>query len=251
MPNTAFRNITSTKKGVFKKKSDELSIVIPAAGMGHRMKSYGPKALIPINTDDDLTIIERQLGLLWSFYPDAEIFIVVGFECDKIRKHLRDYPVRFIHNPIHEKTNVLYSIGLGIQATISDEVMVVYGDLIFNEHAIKNLRGSCSKVIIENEGFLKKGEVGVVVHEGSVTNFSFGLDTKWGQIVYLTGKELELFKQVSTKSETSQWLGYEGLNYVLDNGGTIECVAPRKMELVEIDVTKDLERIPKRRLTFS
>ena len=249
MPNTASRNITSTKKSRFKKNSEELSVVIPAAGMGHRMKSYGPKALIPINTENDITIIERQLDLLWSSYPNAEIFIVIGFEAEKIRKHLKDYPVRFVHNPIHEKTNVLYSIGLGMQATISDEVIVVYGDLIFNEHAVKNLRGS-SKIIIEDKGFLKKSEVGVVVHEDAITNFSFGLDTKWGQIAYLTGKELELFKQISVKSETSQWLGYEGLNYVLDNNGKIEHVCPKNMELVEIDIAKDLERIPNRRLTF-
>ena len=246
MANTATRNITSAKKQIFASTS-ELSIVIPAAGMGRRMKSYGPKALI--NIYDDTTLIERQLELLWSVYPKSEIFVVVGFEAEKIRKRLSSYPVRFICNPLHETTNVLYSIGLAMQAIISNEVIIVYGDLIFNEAAIANLRGS-SKVVIDNKGFLKKREVGAITQNKKVTNFSFGLEEKWGQIAYLTGNELDLFKEISIKKETSNWFGYEGLNYVLDKGGKIQCMTPSLMKLFEIDVAKDLEKISKTKLTF-
>jgi len=59
----ATRNITSAKKQ-FKTNIAETSIIIPAAGMGYRMKSYGPKALI--NIHNDTTLIERQIELLWS-----------------------------------------------------------------------------------------------------------------------------------------------------------------------------------------
>ena len=142
----ATRNITPAKRKA-NPPSGDLSIIIPAAGMGHRMKSYGPKALIRLY--QEITLIERQIELLWSVYPNAEILVVIGFEGEKIRKKLSNYPVRFISNPIHQSTNVLYSIGLGMQAIISEEVMIVYGDLIFNENAIRNLRGS-SKVVVDN-----------------------------------------------------------------------------------------------------
>ena len=246
MANSARRNITNTKIKLSVNSSD-LSIIIPAAGMGHRMKSYGPKALI--NLYNDTSLIERQLDILWSVYPKAEIFIVVGFESEKIKKKLVNYPVRFILNPIHETTNVLYSIGLGIQATISKEVMIVYGDLICNDPVIRNIRG-CSKAVIENFGFLKKTEVGIIEQNNNITNFSFGLDTKWAQITYLTDKELELFKHISCRKDTSQWFGYEALNYVLENGGEIQPFMPKNMKIFEIDMAKDLEKIPKRKLTF-
>jgi len=246
MANTATRNITSAKKQI-KPNTSELSIVIPAAGMGRRMKSYGPKALI--NIYDNMTLIERQVELLWSVYPKAEIFVVVGFEAERIRKRLSDYPVRFILNPMHETTNVLYSIGLAMQAIISNEVMIVYGDLIFNESAIRNLRGS-SKVVVDNKGLLKKREVGLITQNKKVTNFSFGLEKKWGQITYLTGKELYLFKEIAIKKESSQWFGYEALNYVLDRGGKLQSVSPPAMKIFEIDIAKDLEKIPKTKLTF-
>ena len=242
----ATRNITSTKRSYRPNQSD-MSVIIPAAGMGHRMKSYGPKALIKLY--DDTTLIERQIQLIWAVYPKAEIFVVVGFESEKIRSKLEEYPVRFIFNPIHHETNVLYSISLAIQASISKEVLIVYGDLIFNEAAIRNIRGE-SKVIVEDEGMMKKSEVGVCQQEKMAINFSFGLDTKWAQISYLCGKELSLFKEVSLKNETSQWFGYEGLNYVLENGGEFQAVKQKSMKIFEIDSARDLEKIPKNKLTF-
>ena len=242
----ATRNITSTKKNI-KPGHGEISVIIPAAGMGYRMKSYGPKALV--NLYEDVSLIKRQVELIWSVYPKADIFIVVGFEAEKIRNELEGYPVRFIFNPIHETTNVLYSISLAIQATISSEIIIVYGDLIFNEVAIRNLRG-VSRVVVDNKGLMKKEEVGVIIEDGEIQNFSFGLDKKWAQITYLTGKELDIFREVCLKSETSQWLGYEALNYVLEKGGKIESVNPRSLKILEIDFAKDLEKIPKNKLTF-
>tara|TARA_R100000315_G_C5234304_1_gene145584 strand:- start:2856 stop:3596 length:741 start_codon:yes stop_codon:yes gene_type:complete len=242
----AARNITSTKK-LYKSNSSDISVIIPAAGMGHRMKSYGPKGLI--NLYDDTSLLERQLELIWAVYPKADVFLVVGFEAEKIMSKLDDYPVRFISNPIHTDTNVLYSISLALQACLSKEVLIVYGDLIFNESCIRNLRGR-SRVVVEDAGMMKKTEVGVCVQGKMAINFSFGLDTKWAQISYLTGNELDLFKHICLKRETSQWLGYEALNYVLENGGEIEAVHQKSMKIFEIDSARDLEKIPKNKLTF-
>ena len=85
------RNTSKVKKDTDIEPSDYrgLSVIIPAAGMGRRMKSYGPKALIEINKNGT-TIIERQINLLWKVYPGAEIFVVIGFEGEKIRKSLQN-----------------------------------------------------------------------------------------------------------------------------------------------------------------
>tara|TARA_Y100000592_G_C5481991_1_gene326193 strand:+ start:5862 stop:6566 length:705 start_codon:yes stop_codon:yes gene_type:complete len=224
----------------------ELSVIIPAAGAGHRMKSYGPKALMPVNKST--TLIEKQINNIWKVYPECEIFVCVGFEADKIREKLSGVPVRFICNPLYEQTNVLYSIALAIQAIITKEVLLVYGDLVFNPKTIENIRGK-SKIIYEKKGMFCRSEVGVAIHEDKAKNFSFGLEIKWAQIAYFVGKELELFKEISMRKDTSQWLGYEALNYVLDNGGSFESVSPKYMKIHEIDRVKDLKKISKT-LTF-
>ena len=241
----ATRNITQAKTSA--KKTNVLNVIIPAAGMGHRMKSYGPKALLTLY--ERTSLIERQIEIIWYVYPKSEIFIVVGFGAEKIRERLKDYPIHFIYNPLHATTNVLYSIGLATQAIVGEEMILIYGDLIFNEHAIRNLKGS-SKVVIDDRGFMDGDEVGLVTEGKNVHNFSFGLETKWCQIAYLTGKEFKLFKESSLKDSTSQWFGYEALNYVLENGGEIEFVNPKLMKIFEVDAAKDLQKMPKTKLTF-
>ena len=221
--------------------------------MGHRMKSYGPKALIPLPSGktnprtgeprgENITLIERQLHILMDCYPNAEIFIVIGFQAEKIREQLKEYPVRFIYNPLHESTNVLYSLGLAFQAAISASAIIVYGDLIFNANAIQNLKGG-SKIIADAYGQLDDDEVGLTIQNKQAMTFAYGLENKWAQIAYLTGEELSLFKEVSVHSDTSQWFGYEGLNHVIKNGGNFEVIRPRTMRLIEIDHARDLEKI--------
>jgi hypothetical protein len=129
-----------------------------------------------------------------------------------------------------------------MNAVIGKDVMIVYGDLVFNQSTIKNLRGK-SKVIADNYGFFKKSEVGIAYDDNTVTNFSFGLDVKWCQIAYLSGEELEIFRKICFQQETSQWLGYEALNYIIKNGGVLSAVFPAKMNIVEVDAIKDLEKL--------
>ena len=43
--------------GYGKSKENPLSVIIPAAGMGNRMKSYGPKCLLPVNQQQ--TILDK------------------------------------------------------------------------------------------------------------------------------------------------------------------------------------------------
>jgi choline kinase len=250
---TPRKSVTTAKKNktppLRHPTSGDLSIIIPAAGMGLRMKSYGPKALIKVNNRD--TLIERQIKILSRVYPYADIFIVVGFNSEKIVDKLKNYQkIRFIHNPIHDQSNVLYSIGLALNACITSSALVVYGDLIFNKEAVRSLDDKTSKVIVESSGLMRPSEVGVVAQNGEAKNFAFGLECKWGQIVYLSGKELNIMKRISLKRERSQWLGYEGLNYIMSQGGKFTYLSPGNMKIIEIDHSKDLVSLPEKMLTF-
>ena len=71
------RYISRVRKDTKDKKDySDMSVIIPAAGMGRRMKTYGPKCMIPIN---GVPIIERQIKQLNKVYPNCDIIIVVGF----------------------------------------------------------------------------------------------------------------------------------------------------------------------------
>ena len=82
----ASRNVVKAKEQQVDQKGEDLSVVIPAAGIGRRMKSHGPKSLIHIK---DSSIIERQIKLVHKYYPESEIIVVVGFGANLIREKIR------------------------------------------------------------------------------------------------------------------------------------------------------------------
>ena len=110
-------------------ENNDLSVIIPAAGTGHRMKSYGPKCLLPISTTQ--TIIENIIKNVKKGYPNSEITTVVGFEADRVIKTIPK-GVRIIENQFYSETNVVESLRLALNSITNTRVLIIYGDLIFN-----------------------------------------------------------------------------------------------------------------------
>ncbi len=237
----AVRHIASAKRTI-PGKSSELSVIIPAAGIGKRMKlKECPKSLVEIK--DHKTLIEKQLHSIWHIYPKADIILSIGYGANLIRNALQDYPVRFVYNPIYETTGVAFSIGLGLQASISSKCLVVYGDLIFNDDCIQTITEGKSKILIDTNKCLNPDEVGLILDEHKlVSNFSFGLSTKWAQIAYLEGKELEIFKKACYKEEAYRWFGYEALNEIINSGGVLESHSVHSSMIFDIDTPQDLQK---------
>jgi NDP-sugar pyrophosphorylase family protein len=220
----------------------KLNIIIPVAGVGRRMRSYGPKALIYLHGK---TLIERQLYILRQLYPEANFTVVVGFAADKITKVL-DKNIRVVENDSYERTNVAYSIALALQHINNNyPVLIVYGDLVFNFATFKDLHLDRSAAIIDTQGRFNKGEVGATIVNSEISQFAYSLPIKWGQIVYLEGKDLFLFKDYIQHKNRVNYFGFEILNGVLNNDGHIHAIEPNHMQIAEIDTSKDIERARK------
>jgi choline kinase len=213
-------------------------VIIPAAGMGRRMKSYGPKALIPLHNGE--TVLSRQIKLVRSVYGQVEIIVVAGFEAEKIRKAV-DYKVKVVYNYDFETTNVARSIHIGLSISKCNHTLIVYGDLVFNTNALIPCTSGSSRVLVDSRGRFGKTEVGVTVIDGKISTFSYGLPVKWGQIVYLQGKEIELFKKLLSDKKTVKFFGFEILNAMLNNGCALQAIEPQGLQIAEIDTSKDIE----------
>ena len=217
----------------------KLSVIIPAAGMGRRMKSYGAKGLISINGQ---TVLERQIKTIWRVYPSAEITIISGFQSDLIHERIRKkYPVRIIKNNDYEDNNVARSIFLGLQSCINQHALLIYGDLVFNSSTIRNLVGRGSKIVVDSREKIKAEEVGVLFGKEEVMHFSYAMDTKWCQIAYLAPKEMKMFEEISSSPDCDKWFGYEIMNEIIDGGGSFSAVEPSGMKIAEIDSPRDLK----------
>jgi len=236
MAHPAHRHIAPAR---LPKQDGRLNVIIPAAGIGKRMKSKGPKGLLPIH--HGMSILEVQVRTILKVYPNADIIIVGGFECDKIRDTLwGHFPVRVVYNPNYETTNVTHSVSIGLSAMLPGPLLILHGDLVFNEQTIQGLAGKHSSLLVAGNQ-LESTEVGIGQQDDIVTTLSYALSSKWGQMAYLQDKELDLFLKVAWNYRiSSQWFLYEALNHVIDKGGRFLAHQPANAKLVEIDRYSDL-----------
>ncbi|MFX1495669.1 MAG: sugar phosphate nucleotidyltransferase, partial [Promethearchaeota archaeon] len=112
-----------------------MKAIILNAGIGSRLRNLtenNPKCLIKITNDE--TILDLQLKNLILCNLMDLVMLTGPFE-EKIKDHIsKNYPtlkVQYIHNPIYEKTNYIYSIYL-LKDFINDDVILLHGDLIFS-----------------------------------------------------------------------------------------------------------------------
>ena len=218
--------------------NNDLSVIIPAAGTGHRMKSYGPKCLLPVSTTQ--TIIESIIKNIKKAYPNSEITTVVGFEADRVIKTIPS-DVRIIENQFYSETNVVESLRLALNSITNTKVLIIYGDLIFNTKSITNLTDGNSCVVVDSKNSFKNEEVGVTVVDNLVTNFAYGLDVKWGQIIYLEGEVLSLFKALCSDRKRNKMYPFELFNIIIDEGFEIETVEPKGMKIQEVDSLREIK----------
>lgn len=216
-------------------KKNEISVIIPLAGAGKRMLSYGAKCLIDLNNQH--TIISRQLELIKNTLSPKEIIIIGGHEAQKVFKHTPEN-IKKVENELHSETNVLRSIGMGLRVISTDFVCVIYGDLVFSQNAI-NFPLSRSLLVLDNGG-MNEEEVGVTVCDGEVEHLFYDLPKKWGQIGFFAGRELKLLKSIAYNSDKFKLYGFEAINEIIDKGGRFLVHDNPNIKIIDVDSPKDI-----------
>lgn len=216
---------------------DFYEIIIPAAGIGKRMKTYGPKALIDIN---NTSIINRQLQLLHKVFTNFRVILVCGFKADRLMNNT-SHDIIKVENTQFESTNVVRSIGVGLRAAISDHVLIIYGDLVFNEAALA-VKFDESCLILDESQTMSNEEVGCVTNNGIVENLCYDLPQKWGQIVYLQDRELWQMRQFCYNRANGKMFGFEAINHVIGAGGKFKAMFPPNSYIIDVDTVKDIAK---------
>lgn len=224
-----------------KNDNRKISIIIPAAGMGTRMKSHGPKSLIKINKET--TILDNQLKYIYSNFNNPQVIIVTGFGAGKIEKHVKNRQLEFIYNDNWEIDNVGGSISKGIKHIKHKYLLILYGDLVFNKFALNGPFGEYSVILKDKYGLMKDEEVGCVTNDKKITNMMYDLPNKWAQISYFTYKELDKLKELCNTNQYNNHYGFELINKIIGDGGTFFTQSPKNMKITDIDSSKDLLKI--------
>lgn len=114
-----------------------MQAVILAAGMGKRLRDLtknNTKCMVEVN---GITLIDRVLTQL-SRLSLSRVVIVVGYQADNLIKHIGHryddvLKIEFIHNPIYDKTNNIYSLALAQDKLLEDDTLLIESDLILDD----------------------------------------------------------------------------------------------------------------------
>ncbi|MGH9764469.1 MAG: NTP transferase domain-containing protein [Blastocatellia bacterium] len=113
-----------------------MKAIILAAGRGLRLEAACggvPKCLLDVGGQ---SLIERQLSSIRTS-GIKDIVVVVGFEADRVRAACGG-GVRFIENPIYDRTNSLYSLWLA-RNELPDGFLVMNSDVLFHPVLLRRL----------------------------------------------------------------------------------------------------------------
>lgn len=231
------RNTTVIKKiGAHKAESD-LAVVLLSASPHKQTGIYRPT----LEFIDGTILLYRQLSIIDKVFPNADLLVVLGYEPDDVYKNTSFQHLRFIENQNFLTTNTIKSAALAMRASNAKSYIFIHGDMLFNEQAI-SIAGSESSLVIGNEN-IQNDKIGVILQQSNVVNIGYGLEKPWSQIAYLTGNELEIFQTFCYNKIKSKCLLFEGLSYVLDNGGQFKQHSNQDIKTLEISSKKDIEGI--------
>ena len=216
-----------------KPRSDALSVIIPAAGSGQRMKQYGARSILNLK---GRTLIDRQVEAIRLIYPRSEIVLVGGFEADRVLNQL-PVGVRMVENENYEGTGVARSIGIALQAITNKNILIILGDLVFGPEVISGLYTKHSSVLSYSVGDV------AIAHDGdAVTHLSFArtLKDRWGQIAFFGAEESALLRMVTAEKRNRKLTGMEVINKVIDAGGEVSIARKENIQIREIDKSSDI-----------
>jgi len=215
------------------------SIIIPAAGIGTRMRSYGPKPLLKLTST--LDIITNQLNIINNVFTNKEIILVAGFEAVKVFNRTDNYIIK-IENERYETTNVVRSLGMGLRAATTDNVVIIHGDLVFNQAFLNQcVFGEHSTMVIDRpDGCMSDEEVGCTIFNSKIEHFCYNLKPKWTQVAFFTKKELKLLQNIAWNKEKERLFHFEALNEIINRGGKFQPLQITTGNVVDVDSSKDL-----------
>jgi len=235
------RNVAQIKPHPKKPGTETLSVLIPIAGSGSKTSTYGSKSLLEYKKN---TVLENQLEIVFSVYPKVDVTLVLGFDAQRIYKKIsQKYPsLKYVYIPDYNLYGQAFSIISGCLSINTSNVLIVYGDIIFNRPAISKFQMDKSYLLCDSKKKILSDKVGIMSNNYRVSIIQHGIKSpKWAQIAMLAKQELDIVKGLFNFRDSYRWMGYEIFNYVMRSGGRFTSVEFPRQDVFEINTLQDLQ----------
>jgi phosphoenolpyruvate phosphomutase len=210
-------------------ETKKLALILNS-GMGTRLAPLTdscPKCLTEIGK---MTLLERQMFYLINEGVNDFIITTGPFHKEIINEIKEKFPetkVKYVRNMLYQKTNYIYSIWLTKDEIINSEytdILLLHGDLLFNENSAKQLINSENSVIVWEDIPPSKKDFKCTIEGDFINNIS----------VKLIGKTYGLMPFYTLKKENFEaWLN-EIKSFI--NSGYKNCYAEDAFNIVYKEV---------------
>jgi choline kinase len=218
-----------------------ISFIIPAAGLGIRLKSEKPISLIKF--EDEEFLYEKQINTIRKHFPEARIIYITGFNCDKIDKQIKNLDCEVVHNLSYSETSPAFSVSLGLKK-VDGPAFLIYGNLFFDKKALTNLPKF--DILKEENGFHsllftnKNIENGIGI--GINQKFDYNFKEKWTKITYLSKECSAGFQEIVRQKPWK--LIHEVIEKLIANGRCFKNIELNGT-IIEIQKIKNIKEINK------
>ncbi len=148
-----------------------MKALILASGAGTRLSPLTdslPKTLLDVGGN---TILGRQLSAL-TRYGITDVIITTGPFRETIEEHVRrnhQLDVTFVHNPVYESTNYIYSLWLA-RDLIDSDILLLHADLLFDDMLVGRLiEANDNRVLVNRNVEPPEKDFKALIENGVVT----------------------------------------------------------------------------------
>ena len=227
------RHVSKIKR----EETNDIGIVLLAYETGQKSKSHTSKYLLSTNNGE--SVLERQSKIISGVFSENSLYIATGSDCDKIASMVSKN-VRIVENQNFQSTGAAEYIRLVINNSAESSLLIVDGSILFSEDVLLDLDFSKSFVLCSEESS-EQQEIGATISEGCISQFSFGLQNKIYDMIFLKDHELNLAEKICKNRDKNKLLMFEVLNFVVNNGGSIHPQMPKRSGSVKkIESAKDV-----------
>lgn len=223
-----------------------MDVIILNAGIGKRLypltlKKH--KSLIEIN---GVTIMDYQLTILNR--KRLNTIIVTGYLSEQIEEKVKNYNnVKIVKNKDYATTDNAYSLLLGFSKVKSNQVIILDGDVLFEEALLDKVLNSNleNAFLVDFNKKITPEDAQVKVKDGFAVEF--GKQVK-GQGVYISicllgGVMLNKFiNKLKNNEYPSTWYSKPLSDLLKKYPNRVHVIDSKGLKWIEIDDFKDLER---------
>jgi hypothetical protein len=221
----------------------DIVFIMPEITKG--MKSFGPKALVSVK---GATILEHQINNIRQVFKNNNIYLLTGFESEKVKKILQQ-------TKSFNKKNII---------VLNDPDYMINSQVASIKQYLNNKTNNNGTLFINN-GIIPKYDFSKIDYNknyiflinGNKANFNIGsssaqnieylfydLPFLWSECLFLNPSSLDLLNNTISHTDTKTLFFFEIINRLLENNKiNFKTNFMNKNEIIKISNIKDAKKI--------